>query len=217
MNEENNKQEIKKESIFKKPWMQSLIAFVLIFGLLTVFLLWEKNKNTVFIENSILSAPIINISTATPGVLNALYVKEGDTVLDNAQIALVGSQILTTGKGGIVSNAPEVIGSYFSPGQIVASVVDNQDMKVVGQVDETGGLQDIKKGERATFTVDAFGSKIFEGQVDEVSPVSNNTGVIFSISDKRAIQKFDVKVIFNVKSYPELRSGMSAKITVHTK
>jgi multidrug resistance efflux pump len=211
------KEENKKEDILKKGWVQSLIAFVVIFGSLAGFLFWQTEKNTIFIENSTLVAPIINLSPTAPGVLNAIYVKEGDKMLANSPIALVGSQIISTKEGGIVSYAPLVLGAYFSPGQIVASVVNVKEMKVVGQIEETKGLKDITAGQRATFTVDAFPGKIYEGVVDEVSSTSSDVGIVFSISDKRAVKKFDVKVKFDVEAYPELKNGMSAKITVHTK
>ena len=215
---ENKVEEKKeKESIFKKPWVRSLVYFIVIFGALFVFLFWQVNKDTVFIENSLLDAPIINLSPTLPGTLNALYVKEGDHVLANSEIALVGSQIIYTKDGGIVSFAPDVLGSYFSPGQTVVSIVNVNEMKVVGQIEETKGLSSLKAGQRATCTVDTFSGKNYEGIVDQISPVSSNTGVVFSISDKRPVQKFDVKVRFNVADYPELKSGMSAKITVHTK
>src|ERR1035437_7090729 len=136
-------EEIKKESIFKKGWIQSLIAVIVIFGFLIIFLFWQSEKNTILIENSDLEAPIINLSPTTPGVLNVLYVKEGDRVLANSQIALVGSQIIYSKNGGIISYAPIVLGAYFSPGQIVASIVNDQEMKVVGEMEETKGLKDI--------------------------------------------------------------------------
>lgn len=204
-----------KPHIFKRPWIQSLISFVVIFGLLGVFLFWQVEKNTILIENSDLEAPIINLTPPSPGVLNAIYVKEGDRVEANAQIALVGSQIISTKDGGIVASAPSVLGSYFAPGQTVVSIVNDKEMKVVGAVEETKGLSDIKIGQRATFSVDAFSGKTYEGIVDEISPISNDNGIVFSISDKRPVKKFDIKVRFNVADYPELKSGMSAKITVH--
>jgi multidrug resistance efflux pump len=207
----------KQQNIFSKPWVQSLASFVVIFGLLGAFLFWQTQKNTVFIENSDLEAPVINLSPTMPGVLNALYVKEGDRVPANTEVALVGSQIISTQDGGIVSSAPQVLGSYFSPGQTVVSVVNDSEMKVVGQIEETKGLKNIAAGQRATFTVDAFPGKTYEGVVDEVSAVSDDTGVVFDISDQRPVKKFDVKVRFNVADYPELKSGMSAKITVYTK
>jgi multidrug resistance efflux pump len=190
---------------------------VVIFALLGGFIFWQSTKNTVFIENSDLEAPIINLSPTAGGVLNALYFKEGDVVPANTPVALVGSQTISTQDGGIVSYAPDVLGSYFSPGQTVVSVVNNAEMKVVGQLEETKGLDRIAAGQRATFTVDAFPGKTFIGVVDTVSETANDTGVLFDISDQRPIEKFNVSVRFNVSDYPELKSGMSAKITVFTK
>jgi len=215
---ENNIEKIeKKPHILKRPWMHSLISFVVIFLLLGLFLFWQEATNTVFIEDSNIEAPIINLAASAPGTLNALYIKEGDVVAPNSEVALVGSQIISTEDGGIVSSAPVVLGSYFSPGQTVVSVVNVSQMNVVGQIEETKGLSKIKVGQRATFTVDAFSGKTYEGVVSEVSPVSDDTGVLFNISDQRPIENFDVKVSFNIPDYPELKSGMSAKITVYTK
>jgi len=211
---ENNN---KKENIFTKGWVQSLIAVIVIFGSLAGFIFWQSEKNTILIENSDLEAPIINLSPTSPGILNALYVQEGDLVPVNGEVALVGSQTISAQDGGIVASAPNVLGTYFSPGQIVVSIVNNAEMKVVGQIDETKGLSSIKVGQRATFSVDAFSGKTYEGVVDEISAISADTGIVFSISDKRPVKKFDVKVRFNVSDYPELKSGMSAKITVYTK
>ncbi|MBI3888867.1 HlyD family efflux transporter periplasmic adaptor subunit [Candidatus Nomurabacteria bacterium] len=211
---EENKE---KQNIFSKPWVQSLTAFIVIFGVLAIFLFWQANRNTILVENSDLEAPIINLTPSAPGVLNALYVKEGDVVAANAQIALVGSQIISTKVAGIIASAPNVLGSYFSPGQMVASLVNTGEMKAVGQIEETKGLSDLKIGQRATFIVDTFPGKTYDGIVDQISPVSNDNGIIFSISDQRPVKKFNIKVRFNVSDYPELKSGMSAKITVYTK
>ena len=207
----------KKEHIFKRPWMHSLISFVLIFGALAGFIFWQMNVNTVFIENSYLEAPIINLTPSEAGILNALYVSEGDILAANSEVALVGSQIIYAKEGGIVSSAPAVLGSYFSPGVTVVSVVNNKEMKVVGEVEETKGLSSLKSGQRAIFTVDALPGKNYNGVVDQISPVSIDNAVIFSISDKRPVKKFNVKVRFNMAAYPELKSGMSAKITVYTR
>ena len=211
------KEKTPKENIFKRPWMHSLISFIVIFGLLGLFLFWQVETNTVFIENSNIEAPIINLAPSSPGILNALYVKEGEVVAPDSQVALVGSQIISTKNGGLVSSAPVVLGSYFSPGQTVVSIVNVAEMKVVGQLEETKGLDKVKVGQRATFSVDAFPGKTYSGIVDDISQTSDDTGVVFSISDKRPTEIFDVKLRFNVTDYPELKSGMSAKITVYTK
>ncbi len=208
-------EKVKKTHIFKTPWVQSLLSVIIIFGLLGIFIFWQIEKSKVSIENSYLDAPIVNLTPTSPGILNALYVKEGDIIQPNSQVALVGSQIIYTKEGGIVSIAPIVLGSYYVPGQTVVSVVNDQKMRVIGKIDETKGLADIKVGQRATFTVDTFPNNKYEGVVDEVSPVSNDTGIIFSISDKRVVKKFNVYITFDVSKYKELKSGMSAKSFVY--
>ena len=209
--------ENKTENLFSKPWVHSLGYSVLIFGLLGVFIFWQFNRSRVYIENSYLNAPIVNLSPTTGGVLNSLSVKEGDKVAANTQVAVVGSQIISTREGGTIVKADSVLGSYFSPGQTVVSIVNDTEMKVIGAIEETKGLSDITPGQPASFTVDAFPGKTYEGVLDQVSPVSSDTGVVFSISDKRPVKKFDVHVRFDIAKYPELKSGMSAKITVYTK
>ncbi len=85
----------------------------------------------------------------------------------------------------------------------------------MGKVQEDKGLTDIQVGQRAEFTVDAFGGKTFEGVVDEVAPTSQNSDVVFSVSDKREEQNFEVKIRFDTTANPEIKNGMSAKIKVY--
>ena len=96
-------------------------------------------------------------------------------------------------------------------------MVHPEDLRVVGAIDENKGLDQLKPGQPVLFTVDTFGSKTYVGSLESISQTSVDTGVIFSISDKRPTKKFDVKVRFNVADYPELKNGMSAKITVYIK
>ena len=207
----------KKEHLFKKPIVQSVSAVVGVLSVLIGFLVWEAGRGVVSIEDSLLVAPVISLSPQAPGTLNALYVHEGERVAANTQVALVGGQTMTAVEDGIVASAPNLIGQYFTPGQPVVTIVHDTDMKVVGSVEETKGLSDISAGNRVVFTVDAFGSTKYDGIVESVSPTSNQTGVTFSISDKRAVQKFDVKVRFDASKYPELKNGMSAKMKIYTR
>jgi multidrug resistance efflux pump len=203
--------------MLSQPWVKSVAAIVIIFGALAGFIFWHTAHSEVSIDTTVLDAPMANIAPTSGGVLNALYVKEGDRVPANAPIAQVGTETLFAKEGGVVSGDPQVIGSYFAPGQTVVSVVDTQKMRAVATIDETKGLSKIKPGQRVTFTVDAFPGKTYAGTVDEISPVSNDAGVAFSISDKRPVKKFNVYARFDTSAYPELKSGMSAKMTVHLK
>lgn len=212
----NNEQNT-KESIFKKPLIQSIIGIVVVFLFLGGFLFWQANHGTLFIENSYINAPIINLSASTAGTLNALYVKEGETVLANTPVALVGTNIIVSKQSGIIISTANNIGTFFNAGGTVVSMIHREDMRVVGSVDENKGLDEIKLGQKVSFTVDTFGSKVYVGIVDSISQTADDTGVVFSISDKRPIKKFDVKIRFDVAQYPELKNGMSAKITVYLK
>jgi len=95
------------------------------------------------------------------------------------------------------------------------SIIDPTQLRVIGTIEENKGLDKISIGQIVGFTVDAFGSKKYTGIVDEISPTSHNSGVVFTISDKRETKLFDIKVRFNPDKYPELKNGMSAKITIY--
>jgi hypothetical protein len=70
-------------------------------------------------------------------------------------------------------------------------------------------------GQRAVVTVDAFGGREFHGVVDEVSQQPREQGIAFSISDKREVREFEVKVRFNGPPDPVLQQGMSARLWVY--
>jgi multidrug resistance efflux pump len=215
MNQQNI--DIKKQNIFSTPWVQSVTGMIAIFSLLGIFIYWQLERRNILVENAQIEAPIITLSPLTPGTLNALYVHEGDTISANTPVALVGTNVITSKVGGIVIAVDNSLGKTFSSSQSVVSIINPDDLRVVGAVEETKGLKDIKAGQRATFTVDAFGGKKYMGTVDAVASTSNDTGVVFSISDKRPIKKFNVKIRFSATAYPELKNGMSAKITIFTK
>jgi len=61
--------------------------------------------------------------------------------------------------------------------------------------------------------VDAFDSKQFTGTVEEISQTSDQSSVVFSISDKRDEKNFSIKVKYD--NYPELLNGMSAKAWIY--
>jgi multidrug resistance efflux pump len=213
---QNNTEEVVKKSFIKKPWVQSILSIIVVFGLLVTFIYWQYSKSTVSIENSYLQAPISEVGDTIPGALNAIYVKDGDIVTSGQIVAIVGSETLYAKEDGTVTDSPLVLGGFYAPGKNIFSIIVNKKMRVIGAVDETKGLDKVTVGQHATFTVDTFGGKIYNGTVDEIGQSSNDTGVAFSISDKRPVKKFNVYVNFDTSLYPELKSGMSAKIIVKT-
>jgi len=97
----------------------------------------------------------------------------------------------------------------------VATMIDPTQLRVMGNLDEDKSLNQIKVGDPATFTVDAFGSQQFKGVVDEISPTSEAGSVVFNISDQRPTNQFAVYVRFDPAQYPELKNGMSARILIY--
>ena len=45
--------------------------------------------------------------------------------------------------------------------------------------------------------------------------MSQQSGVVFTISDKRETKQFLIKVRFDAAAYPELKNGMSARMWVY--
>ena len=167
----------------------------------------------IYTDKAEIAAPNVVISSQG-GSLQKMLVKEGEIVEANTPIAQVADQILKTTERGIVIDAKNNVGKILNPGEPVVTLVNPLELKVVAHVDEDKGLSEIKTGQLVSFTVDAFGSKKYVGTVDEISSTSRQSGVVFNISDQREIKQFDVKIRFDVKKYPELKNGMSAKVTI---
>ena len=218
--DKENKNEIKhvpqKSNLFDKLWVKSLVGIFSIFFVLGIFTYWRVVVGKIGIDNSTIEAPIINLSSSVGGILDDVYVKEGDIVEVNTPVAKVGNEIIISKVSGIIVTVNKQQGQFFSPGVTVVSMINKNEERVVGKIDEDKGLIKIKVGQPVTFTVDAFGNEKFEGIVSEVSPMSNESGIVFNISDKREIKKFDIKVRFDTDKYSMLKQGMSAKIKVYT-
>lgn len=171
----------------------------------------------VYIEKSSLAAPEIPLAPSAPDVLKQVLVTPGDVVAANTVVAQVGTELVKTTSAGLVIKTDNDIGAVVTAGTPVVTMIDPNQLRVVGQLDEDKGLTDVKVGDRATFTVDAFTGKTYEGIVDEIAPTSRDSDVVFSISDKRETKSFDVKVAYDLTKYPELKNGMSARIWVYKK
>jgi len=197
---------------------------ILIMGVIVVAggvgggLYWYVSSQSVYIDQSIIQAPLINLSPENSGNLQAVFVKAGDTVAVDQPVAEVGNEIVKAQTSGEIVSVDQNIGEFENAltGQaIVATMIDPTQLRVVGYLDENKGLSDVAVGDPATFTVDAFGSKQYQGIVDEVSPTSRQSDVVFNISDERPTNQFDVYVRFDPSKYPELKNGMSARIWVY--
>ncbi len=192
-----------------------IVVAVVILGSVIGLIYWNIVSHRVYIENSSISAPVVNLSPSVGGILQEVYVNVGDEVQNSAPIARVGNELIKAPLAGQILSINTSIGTSFGPGQAVATMINPNDLRVVGQVEEDKGLSQIKIGQQAIFTVDAFGSKEYSGIVDEISPTSDAGDIVFNISGTRQEMNFDVKVRFDTTQYPELKNGMSAKLWIY--
>ncbi|MBY0376569.1 efflux RND transporter periplasmic adaptor subunit [Patescibacteria group bacterium] len=208
-----------KESIWKKPWVQSVSGIVIILLVAGGVLLYKSMSSNIKIENSLISAPVISISPESEGIIEEVYVKVGDMVTPNQPLARVGAEVLTAKIAGLVTAVSNTPGQVFQPisSAPVVQMIDPNEFRVVGSIKENEGLADIKIGQLATFTVDAFPGKTFTGVVDSIGATSKQSGVTFSISDKREQKEFEIKLKYDVAANPLFRNGMSAKINIFKK
>ena len=178
---------------------------------------WYVSAQTVYIDLSEIRAPIINLSPSVSGQLRAIYVNVGDTVAANQPVALVGNEIVESQTAGEIVSVDKNIGEFenAATGQdVVATMIDPTQLRVVGQIDEDKGLSSIKVGDVAKFTVDAFGSKVYEGVVSQIGRVAE-ASVTSNVFDQRPTNRFNIYVRFNPARYPKLTDGMSARIWVY--
>jgi len=215
-------QEIKKEEkkilgLKRNIFIISAGSALVVIGFLVGLIYWQMASSRIVIDNSLISAPRIDLAATTSGPLEEVFVNEGDQVLANAVLAQVGDELIKAKTAGLIIDVKKDIGQLFNSGTPVVSMIDPNELRVIGQIDEDKGLSDIAIGQSVVFTVDAFGNQKFTGVVDEITPTSDDSGVAFSISDKREIKKFDIKVRFNTLAHPEFKNGMSAKMIIYKK
>lgn len=195
-----------------------IVAAIVVIGCIGGVSYWYVSSKTIYIDQSIISAPVVNLSPINSGILEALFVKEGDAVAADTPVARVGDEIVKAKTDGTIVSVNNNIGQFLNvlAGQgVVASMINPSDLRVVGHLEEDKGLAYVSVGEAATFTVDAYGGKTYQGVVDEVSPTSRASDVVFNISTQRPTNEFDVKVRFDPAKYPELKNGMSARIWIY--
>jgi len=199
----------------RRTWIYTGVVALIIAAAAGGFIYWRITSERVAVDTASITAPEIDLAPSSPGILEAVYVHEGDTVAANTTVARVGDQLIQTKVAGIIISIPDTIGAQAAPGAPVVTMIDPTQLRVVGKVAEDKGLDRIRVGDMVVFTVDTFGSKQYAAVVDEISPTSEQSQIVFNISDQREEQQFEVKARFDTTQYPELKNGMSARMWIY--
>jgi multidrug resistance efflux pump len=181
------------------------------------FIFYEKLRDRVSIVDSLVSAPIITISPLNPGTLFDMRAYEGEEVNKGDTLAIVGTQSLSAYQDGLIVGTDQAVGSLVSAQTPVIQMVNLSDMRIAGTNDENKGLNKIAVGQAVSFTIDALPGLTFWGYVDEISQTAKQTQLQFSVSSERPTQQFIVYAKFDASKYPQIKNGMSAKMTIYTK
>jgi membrane fusion protein, multidrug efflux system len=124
---------------------------------------------------------------------------------------------------GIVSKKGVNVGQVVAAGQPIFAIVQIDDVWVTANFKETQ-LKEMRPGQRAVVSVDAYGGKDFTGKVDSISGA---TGARFSLLPPenatgnfvKVVQRVPVKIVLDPGQDPDhrLRPGMSVTPTVYLK
>src|SRR5262245_14969945 len=142
--------------------------------------------------------------------------------LDQARLNLEYTSIKAP-VDGIVSKKTVESGQVVQPGQPLMAVVPLEDIWVTANFKETQ-LAEMRAGQNATVSVDAFGGRIFNAHVDSIASA---TGAKFSLLPPenatgnyvKVVQRIPVKLVFDEGQDPQhtLRPGMSTVVKVRVK
>jgi len=142
--------------------------------------------------------------------------------LDQAELNLSYTEVRAP-TGGVVSRKAVEVGQVVQPGQPLMAIVNLDDVWVTANFKESQ-LGNMRPGQRAVISVDAYDGRKYEGRVDSIAAA---TGARFSLLPPenatgnfvKVVQRVPVKIVFDEGQDPDhlLRPGMSVEPTVITR
>lgn len=144
-----------------------------------------------------------------------------EATVDNARLQLSYAYI-TAPTSGVIAKRNAETGALVQIGQSLMSIVPDKDVWVTANLKETQ-LANVRVGDRAEFTVDAYPGRKFTGQVESLSPA---TGARFALlppdnatgNFTKVVQRVPVKIAVEQPTQTDvpLRPGMSVDVTIET-
>lgn len=211
----NQSQDSEKSKPANRKMLVAAAGVLFIVGIAATFLYLRVAGSRVYDEDAEIFAPEVALAPQKPGILQEIYVEEGQVIPKNFVVARVDNELVKAKERGLVILAAKETGKIASSADPVATIINPDELRVVARVEENKGLTRIEVGQRVVFTVDAFGSKEYQGVVDEIGSSSRESALTFNISSQRPTKEFNVKIRFNISKYPELKNGMSAKVWIY--
>jgi multidrug resistance efflux pump len=210
---------MKKSTLsYKKKLVLRIIGCILLLAIfIGGYVYWNRTTDRIFIDKSLIQAPVLNIAPSLSGKVQEIDVKEGQTVQIGDTLAIVGSETLRADTDGLIISASDLTGSVVTPQTQLIQMIRPINLRVVGTLDEDKGLNNIRVGQVVSFTVDAIPGSTYWGYIDEISPSAVAAAFSFSTSTERPTQQFTIYAKYDSTKYPLIKNGMSAKMEVYTK
>lgn len=215
----------------RKLILVAIIAVIVLSGGGIGYYYWYQATHFVKTDDARLAGEIYRVMPRISGKLNALTIKQGDTVvadqivgqqeITNLSNNLLDQALLRAPISGTVIQTSAKPGEVISPGQSVAMIVDKKALYVSANVEETE-VEKVKIGQRVDFTLDTFPGRTFSGKVFEIG---NATASTFSLlpatstsgSFTKVTQRITVKASIDDQYGLNLSPGMSAVVKIHIK
>jgi membrane fusion protein (multidrug efflux system) len=128
--------------------------------------------------------------------------------------------VLTSPIDGIVQNRSAEVGQVVQAGQAMLAIVPMEDIWVTANFKESQ-LKDMKIGQRAEISVDAYGGRAYQGHVDSFSATTGSKASLLPPENAtgnyvKVVQRVPVKIVLDKGQDAEhlLRPGMSVTPTV---
>jgi multidrug resistance efflux pump len=123
-------------------------------------------------DNAKVDTMIYQLNAETSGMLEKIYVSQGEKVSSRQVLAKVEKgPLLRSPIDGTVIDIVMTEGDYVTPANVVMIVAKTSDIYITANVEETNILR-IHAGQNAIVSLDAYG-RSFDGYVDDVNMVTS--------------------------------------------
>ncbi|MEP6571683.1 MAG: HlyD family secretion protein [Gemmatimonadota bacterium] len=144
------------------------------------------------------------------------------SAVDNAKLQLSYAYLLAP-VSGVVARRNAETGALVQVGQSLMSIVPDSEVWVTANLKETQ-LNDVRLGDKAEFSIDAYPGRTFTGHIESLSPA---TGAKFALlppdnatgNFTKVVQRVPVRIGVDsgLDAEHPLRPGMSADVTITTR
>jgi membrane fusion protein (multidrug efflux system) len=148
-------------------------------------------------------------------------IRQREVDVENAKLNLSYAAV-TAPADGVASKVNAQAGQFIQAGQATFSIVQNNEIWVVGNFKETQ-FNKLRAGQRVTISVDAFPGHDFEARLASFSPATGSRFALLPPDNAsgnfvKVVQRLPVKIEFSNAQdslVKQLRAGMNVNVDVH--